>query len=223
MNSAAPIRLWPWVLLVGLALLFRFVPEIDLWFSGLFYDPQRGFFLKNALPVQLSYVFFRYLPYAVIPALLWLLFASWRWGGARERPLRRSVLFLLVVLLLGPGLLVHQGLKDNSGRARPAQVEPFGGKRYFTPAFVFADQCEKNCAFVSGHAAMGFFFLAFAWVFQDRRWLLYGGIIGALVGLGRIMQGSHFLSDIVFSFVAVLLTALLCARWLLGRWDIAPD
>lgn len=220
---AAAIRIWPWALFVGLALLFRFVPELDLWFSGLFFDPAQGFFLKNTLPVQASYVFFRYLPYAVIPAFLWLLFASWRWGGAGERPLRRSILFLLVVLLLGPGLLVHQGLKDNSGRARPAQTEPFGGERRFTPAFVFADQCQRNCAFVSGHAAMGFFFLALAWVFQDRRWLLYGGVIGALVGLGRIMQGSHFLSDIVFSFVAVLLTAWLCARWLLGRWDIAPD
>lgn len=212
--------LWPILLMAGLALLFRLAPGIDLWFSGLFFDPGDGFFLKNALPVRFSYALFRDLPYVVAPLLLWLLFASWHWGGAKERPVRRSLVYLLVVLLLGPGLLVHEGLKNHSGRARPAQVDAFGGDRHFTPAFVIADQCRKNCSFVSGHAAMGFFFLALAWVLRDRRWLLYGGLIGGLAGLGRIMQGSHFLSDIVFSFVVVLLTAQLCARWLLGRWTV---
>jgi len=216
-------RLWSLLLIAGLVALFRLAPEIDLWFSGLFFDPAHGFFVKDAPTVQFSYALFRDLPYFVIPLLLWLLFASWYWGGARERTARRSLVYLLVVLLLGPGLLVHEGLKNHSGRARPAQVDAFGGDKHFTPAFVIADQCHKNCSFVSGHAAMGFFFIAFAWVLRDRRWLLYGGLIGGLAGLGRIMQGSHFLSDIVFSYVAVLLTAQLCARWLLRRWAIDPE
>ena len=215
-------RAWPIVLLLGLVLLFRLIPEIDLWFSGLFYDPEQGFYLKNALPERISYELFLDLPYLLLPLLLWLLFASWRWGSSRELPLRRGVLFLVVVLVLGPGLLVNALVKNNSGRARPVQVEQFGGERHFTPAFVVADQCEKNCSFVSGHAAMGFFFIAFAWVLKDRRWLLYGGLIGGLVGLGRIIQGAHFLSDVIFSFVLVLLTTMLCARWLLGRWGVRP-
>ncbi len=216
-------RFWPLLMIAGLAALFRLVPEIDLWFSGLFFDPEQGFYLNKALPVRLSYALFRDMPYFLTPLLLWLLFASWRWGGAKERPLRRSLLFLLVVLVIGPGLLVHEVVKNNSGRARPFQTEQFGGDRLFSPAFASSDQCQKNCSFVSGHAAMGFFFLAFAWVMRDRRWLLYGGLIGALAGLGRILQGAHFLSDIVFSWVAVLLSAVLCARLILGRWTVRGD
>ena len=216
-------RLWSPLLIAGLVALFRLAPEIDLWFSGLFFDPAHGFFVKDAPTVQFSYALFRDLPYFVIPLLLWLLFASWYWGGARERTARRSLVYLLVVLLIGPGLLIHGGLKNHSGRARPAHVDAFGGDKHFTPAFVIADQCQNNCSFVSGHAAMGFFFIAFAWVLRDRRWLLYGGLIGGLAGLGRIMQGSHFLSDIIVSYVVVLLTAQLCARWLLRRWAIDPE
>lgn len=209
--------------IAALAVLFRLVPQIDLWFSGLFFDPRQGFFLSESPPVKFVYLLFRYLPFFVIPLLLWLLFASWHWGGAHERPVRRSLLFLLVVLLLGPGLLVHQVLKDGAGRARPRQVEQFDGDKRFTPAFVISDQCKRNCSFTSGHAAMGFFFMAFAWTFKDRRWLLYGGTIGVIVGLGRIVQGSHFLSDVVFSGAVVYLTAVLCARWLLGRWSTGAD
>ena len=36
-----------------------------------------------------------------------------------------------------------------------------------------------------------------------RRWFLIGTVAGAVVGLGRIMQGGHFLSDIIFAFYAV--------------------
>ena len=209
----------PLLLLPALALLFFLVPQIDLRFSGLFYDAADGFFLKDLPPVQFSYAVFRDLPYWLIPILLWLWFASWRWGGRPERPVRRAIVYLLIVLLLGPGLLVNEVFKNHSGRARPAQVEQFNGDRQFSPAFVISDQCERNCSFVSGHAAMGFFFLAFAWALRDRRWLLYGGLIGALVGLGRITQGAHFLSDIVFSYGAVLVTAVLCARLILGHWS----
>jgi lipid A 4'-phosphatase len=216
------LRLWPLWSIIALVLLFRLAPGIDLQFSRLFFSPAQGFFLHDALPVRLNYWLFRYLPYVAAPLLLWLLFASWRWGGRPERPLRRSILFLCVTLLLGPGILVNEVLKRESGRARPVAVQQFGGDKTFTPALVIADQCRSNCSFVSGHAAMGFFFMSLAWVLHNRRWLLYGGLIGAAAGLGRIAEGAHFLSDVVFSLVAVYLTALLCARWLLGRWSAEP-
>ena len=216
------MKYWPLWLLVVLQLLFWQVPQIDLWFTGLFYEAGEGFFLRDSLMVQGSYWLFRYLPYFVVPALLWFLFASWRWGGRGERGLQRGLLFLLATLVLGPGLLVNEVFKAESGRARPATVEQFGGERHFTPAFVASDQCERNCSFVSGHAGMGFFFLAFAWVFGDRRWLYYGALIGLAVGLGRVAQGAHFLSDVLFGYAVVYLSAMLCARWILGSWQVAP-
>jgi lipid A 4'-phosphatase len=45
-----------------------------------------------------------------------------------------------------------------------------------------------------------------------RRWTLIGFAAGALFGFGRITQGGHFLSDIVFSFYATWFAAW--AAWL---------
>ena len=211
------------IVLLALALLFHLIPQTDLFVSDLFYDADSGFFLKDSLPARVNYAVFLYMPHVAIPLMVWLFAASWYWGGRAESRVRRGILFLLVVLLVGPGAIVNEVLKTSIGRARPAQVEEFGGTQHFTPAFAPSNQCAKNCSFVSGHAAMGFFFLALAWPLRDRRWLVYGGIIGGVVGLGRIVQGAHFLSDIVFAYVTVLLTAMVCARLILGRWEIDPD
>jgi lipid A 4'-phosphatase len=128
--------------------------------------------------------------------------------------------FLILSLALGPGLLVNEVFKAESGRARPGQVEQFGGEKSFTPVFQPADQCTRNCSFVSGHAAMGFYLIGLAWVRQDRRWLWLGIAAGALVGAARILQGGHFLSDVLFGFWVVYGVNVLLARWLLGRWSI---
>lgn len=197
-------------------------PQIDLWFSGLFHSAETGFHLRNAVLVRASYWTFHYLPYWAAPLLLWLLFASWRWGGPGEHGLRRRLVFLVMLLVLGPGLVVNSVFKSEWGRARPATVEQFGGDRRFSAALQRTDQCERNCSFVSGHAAMGFSFMAFTWLFGDRRWLYRGAVIGLLVGFGRILQGGHFLSDVVFSGIVVFASALLCARLLLGYW-LPPD
>ncbi len=212
------LRFWPLMLLVALQLLFWRVPAIDLAVSGAVWDPLRGFFLRDLAPVQWSYALFRDLPYLLVPLLVWLYLASLWWGGRGERSLRRRLLFLFLVLAIGPGLVVNEVYKKSSGRARPATVTEFGGERLFTPAFEPADQCRSNCSFVSGHAAMGYFFLAFAWVLGDRRWLYWGAGIGLLVGLGRVLQGAHFLSDVLFGYPLVLVTAMLLGRWLLGEW-----
>ena len=212
------LRFWPIPTLLALQLLFWQAPAIDLTVSGWFWDAQEGFFLRELLPVQWSYALFRDLPDAAVPMLVWLFFASWWWRGKAEAGLRRRLLFLFLVMGIGPGLLVNEVFKAESGRARPATVEQFGGERRFTPAFEPADQCISNCSFVSGHAAMGFWFLAFAWVLGDCRWLWWGGAIGLLVGGGRMIQGAHFLSDVLFGYPIVLVTTLVVARLLLGGW-----
>jgi len=40
-------------------------------------------------------------------------------------------------------------------------------------------------------------------------WLLTGLAVGGLIGLARIAQGGHFLSDIVFSLIAIWSSHLL--------------
>ena len=64
----------------------------------------------------------------------------------------RKIIFLLLTLALGPGLLVNGFLKSHWGRARPSEVSTFGGRQSFSPAYVIAHQCRHNCSFVSGDA-----------------------------------------------------------------------
>jgi lipid A 4'-phosphatase len=214
------LRRWDLWLLLASAGLFLAWPQLDLIAAGAWYVPGEGFVHRHDWWVQLSYLGFEHLHLYVFFGLLWLWLASRIWAAKAEVGLRRRLAFLLLVLLLGPGLLVNGVFKSEWGRARPHQVEDFGGTKHFSPALVMTDQCERNCSFVSGHASMGFFLIALAWVLRDRRWLWAGIALGALVGLGRMAQGGHFLSDVVFAFWSVYLTALLCARWLLGRWHI---
>ncbi len=190
------------VLFIACVLLFTLVPGIDLAVSGWFYDlPTTSFHLGQLQPVQFSYRLFANIHFVLLPlfGLAWLVC---RVRGARQG--KRIALFLLLSLLAGPGILANIVLKDNSiGRARPVQVAEFGGERQFTRAFEPAGQCDHNCSFVSGHAAMGFYFMALGWIGWGRRGFLFGVMLGSLVGLGRIIQGGHFLSDVVFAFWVV--------------------
>ena len=102
---------------------------------------------------------------------------------------------------MGPGLLVNSGFKENWQRARPYQVQPFGGTQQFTRATVMADQCNNNCSFVSGHVACGIFFVSLMLV-QRRRALTWGAsgvLAGLIIGFARMADGAHWLSDVLWA------------------------
>jgi lipid A 4'-phosphatase len=201
-------------LLAPALVLFLFMPQIDLAASGLFYVPGRGFVLSDWPPVVFIY--------RAVPWIAWGILAlaatAAIWLFLLQRPLwlldRKALIFLVASTALGPGLLANVLLKDHWGRARPAQIEAFGGTREFTPAPLPASQCASNCAFVSGHAALGFSLVAFAFLLPPgslrRAGIAVSLAVGAVIGLGRIAQGGHFLSDVVFAaFLVYGTTALL--------------
>jgi lipid A 4'-phosphatase len=111
-------------------------------------------------------------------------------------------LFLTLALSVGPGLVANVLLKDQMGRARPHQVEIFGGSKKFTPPLVAAKQCRRNCSFVSGEAASMFalfFALAFLLTRHSAVLICAALAMGSLAGLIRMAQGAHFLSDVAFA------------------------
>jgi len=131
----------------------------------------------------------------------------------------------VLVVVLGIGLLVHTVLKDGMGRPRPRDVQAFAGPTAFVPVFVPSQFCQTNCSFVSGHSAVGFALMSLGMFGIRRRrqfWLCTGLVAGGLIGLVRIAQGGHFLSDIVFSLIAIWSTHLMIrAVWLrLRGWQI---
>ncbi len=209
--SGFPARHLDLLLLGAIGVLLVALPGIDLAVAGWFHDPFDGFFLKDQPLVRFVFLAVPWVSRIVIAGLLLFLLFAWIRHRHRKFFLRHRKIagYLLLVALVGPMFLVNTVFKDNWGRARPSQIEQFGGDKQFTRAAVPADQCQKNCSFVSGHASVGFYFLTLAFVWPRRRalWLTLGTGLGFGIGLVRIVQGGHFLSDVVFSGIVVYLTA----------------
>ncbi len=199
------------LLALGLAILFfAAFPQLDLRLEAQLYSSQAGFFLKNELPVLLLYHGVEWVTgLALLLSLLVLL-----GGKLTQHPLlidqRRNAAFFLLAVVLGPGLVVNGLFKEHWGRARPAQVMEFGGTQAYTPPLQPANQCESNCSFSCGHASMGFVFLAFGFMFPRHRraWFAFGILLGLAVGAGRMIQGRHFFSDVIFSGIFVSMSTL---------------
>jgi len=213
-------RLWPaWLLLLACVLLFLVWPELDLIVTRYFFDPLNQEFPANALPwVKWVYddtpVINQWLGLLMLSALL-LQWIRPGWPGLRAR---RSICAWLLVVCIGLGFMVDWVLKDHFGRPHPYQTHVFTGDQDFVPAFYYRPLCEVNCSFVSGHAAGGFVWMAWGmWGWRRRRqaWLLAGVAAGSFIGAARVMQGGHFLSDVVFSgWVIWLSMQAIRAVWL---------
>ena len=156
-------------------LLLTEFPAIDIQVSREFFDASLNTFShKDDILIYAIYAAITKLPLLLLVLLPVLAVRSYfRFQKQDQR--RWHCCFLLACLLLGPGLLVNTIIKDNSvGRARPVQVQEFAGEKTFTPAFAYSGQCQRNCSFVSGHAAMGFYFIALGWVLGSSSVFLRG-------------------------------------------------
>ena len=61
-----------------------------------------------------------------------------------------------------------------------------------------------------------FWLAAFGFLLAGRRrYAVFAtaGLAGFVAGWGRVVQGAHFLSDVVFSFVFTFATVYVLARW----------
>jgi len=208
-----------------LAVLMVAWPEIDLAVSSTFYFPMGQWQSPTDGTFRsLAYKGLPRLGQALLLALVSLLALSFapRLNWLKSR--RVGIAFLLASALLGPVLLVDYSLKGHFGRARPSQVEQFGGSSQFTPAFVPSDQCKGNCSFVSGHVATAAFIMAFGWLGSPRtrrRWLLAGLAGAGYFAWVRMSAGGHFLSDTIFAWFATYFSLWL-TEWLFRRQKWLP-
>lgn len=215
-----------WSLVAGLvgAVVFLAFPEIDLRVAAQFHDERYGFPLGLVQPVRGVQTLLRIATASVVVVCLLLL--VWKTMTPRHSPgrmPRAAIAFILLGLAVGPGLVVNTLFKDNWGRARPAHLDQFEGDKEFSPALVMADQCVSNCSFVSGDAAVAFYLAALAFVFPRRaaRWLRRGIAFGLVIGMFRIGQGGHFVSDVWFAGVFTLLTTALIWQYGFDRGGLA--
>jgi lipid A 4'-phosphatase len=203
-----------------LGLVFTLWPQVDLWTSAQFREPD-GRFLDDRHA-------WAWALYWAMPKIGWLYFIGAlvtialgrRWPQRVPFRWRRRAASLALVSGLGSWLLINVLLKEHWGRARPREVAELvaGMPHHFSAALVPTDQCFHNCSFTSGHAASGFVIMAVGLMGSAatrRRWLAIGLAVGALASAGRVVQGAHFLSDTLFAGVAIWATGWLVREaWL---------
>lgn len=207
--------------MIGLGAALTLFGAIDKDVAGLFYDPAHGFAARKEPLFATLRISTRIAAYTVTVFLL----VGLGWRVVLGRPYfglgRAAVVYLAVMFALGPGLLVNGVLKEYWGRARPSQIVEFGGTKQYTPPLLIADQCDHNCSFVSGEGSLGFAFCAFGFAARTKRrrriGFAAGCALGSAFGMLRIAQGGHFLSDVFFGGVAMVLLAWLLHRWLVER------
>lgn len=214
-----------WELGLPLALLAC----ISYWLAagGLDLAAQRAFYTRNAgngWPAG-SLPLFRFLhDYGCWPALAMAIAGLVAAIAAiRVRPCRdkwRAAVFFPLLMVTGPGLLVNTTFKDHWGRPRPSQTVEFGGTQPYAPPWQ-PTAYQQGASFPSGHASMGFYLMAPYFLYRYRHrgwslaWLAAGLLGGALMGVMRMAQGGHFLTDVIWSGGVVYITGWLLAAWLL--------
>ncbi len=206
--------------LVTLALLvvaggvFAVWPNIDLAVSQALFRGDG--FVGGSLGWTIARDFFRIAPFVVIAGFVALYLCHRRGVAVPYAPSGRAIVFLIATLVIGPGLIVHLGLKDHSHRPRPSHTQDFGGRDEFRPWYRFDGDCKKNCSFVSGEASQGFWMLAPASLAPPplRPAAIAAALVfGASASAVRVVEGGHYLSDVVLA--ALLTIAILqIAYWL---------
>lgn len=225
-------RTWPVVFpmlsLLLTSLLIRWT-DFDLTIAGLFYDRAGKLWTYELAQPWLTIYRQGTLPSIVVGiggavvALLgrWILpRPEWRDSMA----IRRAGIFLALMLVLGPGLLVNVGFKHLWGRPRPIQCVEFNGEKEFLPVGNWARERSRNSSFPSGHAAVAFYLMAPGFVVGRHRprWTTACFVIGILFGFGmgltRVVQGGHFVSDVLWAGALVYFTGA-ALSWLILRND----
>lgn len=211
-------------LFIVLGILFYNFPYVDICITNLFYS-EGDFYMSDNLFGLIIYKGAYYLTIAVIILLAVMLFLNiFKKINLFGIP-RKAVIFFIVILIMAPGIVANNILKDHVGRPRPAHIVEYGGTAVFQPPFTISNQCNRNCSFVSGHASFAFTFMAIGLLFRKRlRYIICsaGFLFGVTVGFVRIYQGRHFFTDVLFAFFFTWLTITLIYKFFYPN-DEMPD
>lgn len=196
--------------LIALTIPFWIWP-IDIAVQSAFFDENRGgWFLHDAQPWHALYHF------GTMPGLVFGfgaigVFAAGIWLPKWTR-YRKIALYVMLCLIIGPGVVVNLIFKENWGRPRPREVVEFGGQHAHEKIWEY-DAASPGKSFPCGHCSMGFCFFALAFILRERRRLAVAAAgfafgLGGIVGMTRVVQGGHFLSDVIWAGGFCFLTCL---------------
>ncbi|PPR45023.1 MAG: hypothetical protein CFH16_00191 [Alphaproteobacteria bacterium MarineAlpha5_Bin6] len=193
------------VFVVSGMIVFSVGPSLDIYLSSLFYFGDNQFLLQSYYDIT---IFFRkILLRAIIVYMLILPFVSMflpikqLFFNYNFKP--KDIFFIWVFGLINIVLVVNLLLKSFWGRARPGEILQLGGKEDFTAWYEISDACSKNCSFVSGDAAVGFSVIVLYFLTNKVIFIWMSLVLGFSLGLIRILEGGHFVSDVLGALIVV--------------------
>ena len=202
-----------------LAIFLTVGSAFDLFFSSLFYKGDNQFLLQSfytitlffrkiVLPTILVYVLFLPLISKIIP--IKKLFFGYSF-------VFKDIIYIWSNALVSLVVVINLIFKTFWGRARPGDVLQLGGEGSFSPWYQISDACSSNCSFVSGDAAVGFSLVVLYFITKNSYYLYSSIVFGFLLGIIRIAEGGHFLSDIIFSGIIVFLITYVFSKFFFSK------
>ncbi len=194
-------------------LLFFLFPNLDIHFSKLFFYEEK-FISEKHIFIKNLRSFLKDLMVVISVFSLLLIVASILFKKKKKvfffkRRAKLILLGFIVGPVIGCGLIANFYFKDNWGRARPINIQEFGGDKIYTQPFTISDQCKKNCSWIGGEASAAFSFITGTIILKNPIYLLINLIFGIVVSFCRIAMGGHFLSDNIFAMIFMIYLAIL--------------
>lgn len=181
--------------------------DFDIFLSKIFYENEQQFILQSYdIITVLARKFF--LPiiiiYVLILPILTLYYPFEKiYFSYRFKP--REIIFLWLSTMFNLIIVVNLLLKNLWGRARPNDITEMGGDFNFTPWFEISNNCLTNCSFVSGDASVGFSLVGLFFITKNYKYFSAGLLSGFFLGTIRMLEGGHFLSDILIAGFLILI------------------
>ena len=193
-------------------LFFILFPKFDIFFSKLFFFEEK-FISDKYIFIRSLRSFLKDLMIVISIVSLLLIIVNIFFKMKKKTFLKPRTKLILIGFLVGPvigcGLIANFYFKDNWGRARPINIQEFGGEKIYTQPFIISDQCERNCSWISGEASAAFSFIAGTIIIKSPIFFLLNIIFGIIVSFCRIAMGGHFLSDNIFAMIFMIYLAII--------------
>ena len=209
------------VVFLFLAIFLSVGSSFDIYLSHLFYFGNNQFLLQSyyyttifvrkiILPGIIIYIYILPIFSFFLPLKKFYLKYEFKF---------RDIFFLWIISIFNLGIVVNLFFKNTWGRARPGDILQLGGKENFTPWFQISDACTSNCSFVSGDAAVGFSLIALYFLTKRIVFFWLSLFFGFGIGLVRIMEGGHFVSDVVMAAMILYLSYYFQMKYYYNKYD----
>ena len=198
-----------------IVIVFAVGSSIDIYFSNIFYYGNGQFWLQNndGLTIFFRKIILRLiLVYTLILPILTMLFPLKQFYFNYRFKIK-DIVFIWCANIFGLLIIINLFFKNIWGRARPVDIFQLGGKENFTPWHQISDACSTNCSFVSGDAAVGFSLIILYFLIKKEIYFWLSLFFGFSIGMIRVLEGGHFISDIVIAGFIIFITYCLLLKF----------